>query len=121
MKLAVPLKTGLPAFFLILLNACATQATIDEHAREWIDRPVKELKQEMKRPDSYASEIGWKETTYTLANGNYVYVEPFRNDCAIHWEINSNGLIIGYQAKGINCSDRSPYSDGISHQKTSGD
>jgi len=107
--------------FLILLAGCATQATIEEHAREWIARPVAELKEEMKRPDSYASRVGWKETTYSLANGNYVYVQPVRTDCAIHWEINSKELIIGYQTKGTNCSDESPYDERLSRQKTRAD
>ncbi len=69
----------------------------------WIARPLAELKQEMKNPDSYASKIGWKETTYPLPNGDFVFVEPISADCSVHWEVNQNGMIIGYQAKGKDC------------------
>ncbi len=75
-----------------------------EHlSSEWIARPLSELKEAMKSPDSYASKIGWQETNYPLANGNYVFVEPLSDDCAAHWEINKGGIIIGYQAKGSGC------------------
>ena len=52
-----------------------------------------ELKQEMKSPDSYASKIGWKETTYPLPNRNFVYIEPVSADCSVHWEVNEGGII----------------------------
>ncbi len=77
--------------------------SVEDRSRDWITRPLSELKQEMKRPDSYASKIGWKETTYPLANGNFVYVEPVSVDCSVHWKISQSGIIIGYQAKGTGC------------------
>jgi hypothetical protein len=96
--------------------------TVDEHGREWIARPLTELKQEMNRPDSYASKKGWKETTYSLANGNYVYVEPIFDDCLVHWEVNSGGIIIGYQAKGNGCGLEEQFlDDRLSKQKSRAD
>ena len=89
--------------YIILLYGCASQMSLEDLSRDWIARPLSELKQEMKSPDSYASKIGWKETTYPLANGNFVYVEPVSADCSVHWEINQGGIIIGYQAKGNGC------------------
>jgi|SRR5208283_2947727 len=106
---------------IFFLNGCATPVAVEEHSSQWIARPVAELKQEMNRPDSYASKIGWKETTYSLANGNYVYVEPLREDCFVHWEINSGGIIIGYQAKGEGCSEESRFDDRLSRQKSRAD
>ena len=88
---------------IILLYGCASQRSLEDLSRDWIARPLSELKQEMKSPDSYASKIGWKETTYPLANGNFVYVEPVSADCSVHWEINQSGIIIGYHAKGNDC------------------
>jgi hypothetical protein len=111
-------NAGCLLFFMILLNGCASQIAVDEHSREWIARPLSELKQEMAKPDSYASKKGWKETTYSLANGNSVYVEPIGDDCFIHWEINSAGLIIGYQAKGVGCNQEPNYDDRLSRQKS---
>ena len=104
--------------FIVSLNGCASQIDVDEHSREWIARPLSELKQEINRPDSYASKKGWKETTYSLANGNYVYVEPIGDDCFMDWEINSGGVIIGYQVKGNGCAQESPYDERLSRQKT---
>ncbi len=90
-------------FFIILFCGCASQMTVEARGRDWIGRPLSELKQEMKNPGSYASKIGWKETTYPLANGNFIYIEPVSADCSLHWEISHSGIIIGYQAKGVDC------------------
>ena len=57
----------------------------------------------MSREGSYASRIGWKETTYPLDNGNWVYVEPAGvggKDCLIHWEVNPQGIIVGARTEG---------------------
>jgi hypothetical protein len=60
----------------------------------------------MKRPDSYASKIGWKETTYPLANGYYVFVEPLSKECSVHWDINPRDKIVGYRAIGSGCAQK---------------
>ncbi len=96
---------------MVFLNGCASQIDADAYSSEWIARPLSELKQEMNRPDSYASKKGWKETTYYLADGNYVYVEPIGDDCSVHWEINSAGVIIGYRAKGNGCKQQGEFTD----------
>ena len=100
---------GCLLFFMVFLNGCASQIDADKYSSEWIARPLSELKQEMNRPDSYASKSGWKETTYSLANGNYVYIEPIGDDCLVHWEINSGGIIIGYKAKGNGCDQKASF------------
>ena len=93
---------------LIPLFGCASQQSLEDLSGKWIARPLSELKEEMKNPESYASKIGWKETTYPLANGNSVYVEPIRANCFVHWEISESGIIIGYQAKGSGCKQEGP-------------
>ncbi len=89
--------------YIILLYGCASQLSLENLSRDWIARPLSELKQEMKSPDSYASKIGWKDTTYPLPNGNFVYIQPVSADCFVHWEVNQSSIIIGYQAKGNGC------------------
>ncbi len=89
--------------YIILLTGCASQMSSENLGRVWIARPLSELKEEMKSPDSYASKVGWQETTYPLADGNYVFVEPLSVDCFVHWEVNRSGIIIGYKAKGKGC------------------
>jgi len=104
--------------YVILLCGCASQKSLEDLSRGWIARPLTELKQEMKRPDSYASKIGWQETTYPLANGDFVYVEPVSADCSLHWEVNQGGIIIGYQAKGNGCKQGGGPDNSIINTKT---
>jgi hypothetical protein len=102
--------------FMILLYGCAAQMSLEDLTRDWIARPLSERKQEIEKPDSYASKIGWKETVYPLANRNFVYVEPISADCSVHWEINETGIIVGYRAKGTGCKQTGP--DRITDIKT---
>ena len=66
-------------------------------------RPVAELQEIISSPTSHASKIEWKETTYQLNNGNWVYVTPDVKDCFIHWEINPDGIIVGYRLEDEGC------------------
>jgi hypothetical protein len=88
---------------IILLGGCASQMSYEDLGSQWIARPLAELKQKMEDPGSYASKIEWKETTYPLRDGDYVFVEPIGADCSIHWKINQKDIIIGYQPKGKGC------------------
>ena len=56
-----------------------------------------------RRPTSYASRSGWQEKTYTLPNGHWVYVEPDRQNCEIHYEVDGNDIIVGYTPVGTGC------------------
>jgi hypothetical protein len=76
---------------------------VNESAPKWIGRPIKDRQNMMFRSGDYPSSIGWQEKTYTLNNGNWVYVEPVRPDCFIHWEVNPQGIIIGYKTEGKRC------------------
>lgn len=104
------LSAGIKKFFCLallssIIGCTSMEQKVDEHGSAWVSRPLAELKQAMKSPDSYASKIDWDETTYKLANGYYVFVEPFSKDCFIQWKINPKDTIIGFFAKGKGCSN----------------
>jgi len=90
-------------FLTVVLTGCAHQTSIEEISNEWISRPLDELKQQMKNPNSYASKIGWQEKTYPLANGYYAFVEPVSENCFIHWRINQRDIIVDAQSEGKGC------------------
>ncbi|MGO9613446.1 MAG: hypothetical protein ACLPX5_10475 [Dissulfurispiraceae bacterium] len=92
---------------LVVLYGCAGQIQVEEHGQKWISRPLSELQEAMNRPDSYASQIGWKETTYPLTNGDSVFVEPLADDCFIHWEVTPGGIILAYRPVGSGCERKS--------------
>lgn len=89
---------------LFLLHGCVSQiVSIEEGIKGTVGSPLSDLKKLIAMPESYPSSIGWKEKTYKLDNGNLVYVEPVRPDCFIHWEVNPEGIIIGYKTEGKRC------------------
>jgi hypothetical protein len=91
-------------FLMLLSQGCLSQiASFEAYTKNWIGRPMSDLKKLVAMPESYASRIGWQEKTYRLDNGNLVYVEPDRPDCFIHWEVNPEGIIIGYKTEGKRC------------------
>lgn len=94
---------GVVVFTALLISSCLSQIlSIDDYTKSWIGQPIEEKKKPSLRPESYASRIGWKEKTYPLKNGNWVYVEPDSKNCFIHWEVNPQGIIVGYKLEG-NC------------------
>lgn len=99
------LKRALLGIYLLGLCGCVSQIVpFKEFANGWLGDPVDEKKQIISRHGSYASRIGWQETTYQLDNGNWVYIEPIRPDCFVHWEVNSEGIIVGYRTEGTGCT-----------------
>ena len=54
-------------------------------------------------PNSYATRVGWQEKTYSLPNGRWVYVQPDRPNCEIHFEVNGADIIVGYTPVGTGC------------------
>lgn len=52
---------------------------------------------------TYMHKVNWKETTYPLKNGNWVYVTPIRKGCFVHFEVNRDGIIVGYSLEGDRC------------------
>jgi hypothetical protein len=94
----------LPVLLGSLLLGCNSQIpTLREWADQCIGRPVAEQERLDVEPESYASRIGWKTTTYALPNGHWVYVSPDRKDCEVHFEVDKAGIIVGYQLVGKGC------------------
>jgi len=91
-------------FMLLLCTGCLSQiVSLEEGIKGTLGRPLSDLKKMVSMPESYPSRIGWKEKTYVKDNGNMVYIEPVRPDCYIYWEVNIEGIIIGYRTEGKNC------------------
>lgn len=94
--------------FIVIVTAtifagCVSQIVpINEHLQGWMGRNIEDMKSVMSRPNSYASQSGWKETTYHLPNGNWVFIEP-EPRCLIHWEVDQKGIIVGYKTEGESC------------------
>jgi hypothetical protein len=87
----------------VVLAGCVSQiVSLDEHVKGWVGHNIEEMKATMSRPNSYASRIGWKEEIYNLPNGNWIFVEP-EPRCFIHWEVNQQGVIVGYKTIGESC------------------
>lgn len=84
---------------------CMSQITaFSEYANSAIGSPIDTLIEAKQRPGSFASRAGWKDKRYKLENGNWVYVSPEREGCIVHWEINSQGIIVGYSVEGSRCN-----------------
>ena len=86
----------------MVLAGCMSQiVSMDEHTRSWIGYPIAGIKATVEARQSYASRIGWKERTYPLENGNWVYIEPAILRTFVHWEVNPQGIIVGYAVETV--------------------
>jgi hypothetical protein len=95
---------GLGLALALALGACSSQIpTLRDWAEPLVGRNVGELRTLELAEGSYASRTGWQERSYTLGNGNWVYVHPDRPNCAIHFEVNRDDRIIGYTPVGTGC------------------
>jgi hypothetical protein len=95
--------TALLGAFVIAFSGCSSQIVpLDRHLKGWMGRDIDEMRKMMAMPESYASQIHWKETTYVLPNGNSVFLEP-EPHCRILWEVNKEGVIVGYKTEGEEC------------------
>ncbi len=88
-------------FLACILYACSIPS-IEKYTGHWIGHNIEEIQTAVRSSASYASRIGWRERTYKLDNGNWVYVAPDSKNCFIHWEVNPQGIIVGYRLEG-NC------------------
>ena len=96
-------KCCMVGLFVLLFGCVSMEKKVGDHGAEWISRPLSELKQAMRNPNTYASNTNWDETSYPLAKGYFIFVEPFNEDCLIHWKINPRDIIIGYFTEGRGC------------------
>lgn len=97
---------GVLSFSALLLTSFGCMSQIQpfkEYANSAIGRPVGILIATKQRPGSYASRAGWKDKQYQLESGNWVYVSPEREGCIVHWEVNPQGIIVGYRTEGGRC------------------
>jgi len=87
-------------FALFILSGCLGGSSLEQSAESGIGLSINVLKEIHARPNSMAAynrKIGWKETTYTLENGNWIYVTLYREarkNRYIHWEVNPEGIIV---------------------------
>jgi hypothetical protein len=96
-RLLLPLVAG-------LAGCSASQVpTLEDYAGSAVGRDIAVVRDLVRRPGSHASTVGWQERTYSLPNGNWVYVEPDRANCEIHYEVNGEDIIVGYTAIGAGC------------------
>jgi hypothetical protein len=84
-------------------GSCQGITGLTEWADQNVGRPIAELRALNSQPGSRASRIGWIEQTYTLDNGNWVYIHPDSNRCELHFEVNPKGIIVGYRPVGEGC------------------
>ena len=105
-------KCRIAGLLVLLLGCTSMEKKIEDHGNDWISRPLSEMKQAMKNPDTYASKTNWDETTYPLAKGYFIFVEPFNEDCLIHWKINPRGIILSYFPEGKGCGS----AHGMAHE-----
>ncbi|MBL8201375.1 MAG: hypothetical protein JNK40_10420 [Chromatiales bacterium] len=87
------------------LGACSMSQvpTLKEYGDSALGLNISVVRDIVRRPTSYASTVGWQERTYTLPNGHWVYVEPDRQNCEIHYEVDGNDIIVGYTPVGRGC------------------
>ena len=80
------------------LGGCSALPSFEKYTQSWVGHSIEQKKKASAYPHAYGK--GWKETTYTLDNGNWVYVEKHKPDCFIHWEVDPQGFIVGYKLVG---------------------
>ena len=87
------------------LAACSASQIppLKEYADSVVGRDISVVRDLVRRPGSHASTVGWQEKTYTLPNGHWVFVEPDRANCEIHYEVNGEDIIVGYTPMGTGC------------------
>ena len=86
-----------------VLFGCGAIPPIDEYFDGVIGTPIDTIQTIDAHPTSYAGRVGWTEVTYTLENGNWVYIHPDSPGCQIHFEVDPDGIIVGYRPVGVYC------------------
>ncbi len=93
-----------PAVLALSLYGCVSQIPpVREFADHTVGSPIENLFERVQRPRSYVARTGGQIRQFKLDNGNSEYVEPIREGCLVHWEVNSSGIIVGYRTEGSQC------------------
>ena len=104
MKLGIKrAKLCVSIVFLSIAIGCSPMVSLRGYRNHRLGSAIDSVKQMNSSEYSYASSIGWKEKTYTLDNGNWVYIDPYAPNCFIHWEVNPGGTIVGSHLEGKGC------------------
>ena len=85
----------------ILIAGCADFQSLHNFTRDAVGQPISGIAAMDRQPGAWASRIGWQETTYQLKNGDRVYVEAYGPHIFIHWELNPQGIIVGYAVETV--------------------
>ena len=88
-----------------LLGGCSTPGLppFKDYTAQLIGTPLVDLKVADAQPESYVSRSGAEPRTYLQENGDSVYVSPVREDCLVYWQVDPQGMIIGYRSEGTRC------------------
>ncbi len=96
--------TALLTVSLATLTACVSQIP---RLKDWADAnvglPIAELQAMEAQPQSYSSWRGRPPRQYPLPGGNWVHVHPDRDNCDVHFEVNPDGIVVGYTLQGTGC------------------
>ena len=87
-----------------LLWGCPSIPSFEDWVKPSIGQSINLIISIDNQKQSYAHRIGWKDRRYSLDNGNWVYVSPIRDDCFVHFEVDSRNTIIGYRTEGERCN-----------------
>jgi len=87
---------------LLMLTACPSIPSFYDWVKPIVGQPISLLEKPGNK-GNYKDAIGWQDRRYNLRNGNWVYVEPIRDGCLVHFEVNPQGIIVGYQTEGDRC------------------
>lgn len=91
------------SLILISLGCMSQIRPFNEYVNGWVGKPIADLIAAKQRTGSYSSRTGWKDRQYKLESGNWVYVFPEREGCIVHWEVNSQDIIVSYHTEGARC------------------
>ena len=88
-----------------ILGGCSASRLppFKDYTAQLIGTPLVDLQAADAQPGSYVSNSGARPRTYPLENGDSVYVSPLRKDCIVYWQIDPQGIIIGYRSEGARC------------------
>ena len=88
-----------------LLGGCSASRIppFKDYTAQLIGTPLVDLQVADAQPGSYVSKSAAKPRTYPLENGDSVYVSPLSKDCIVYWQIDPQGMIIGYRSEGAGC------------------
>lgn len=98
-----PVSVGVAAILLIALFGCGGVFAFDKYAKGWVGHPLQSYL-ESNQYLRFDSEPGDIKHPVKLENGNWRYTVTDRKDCVIHWEVDSEDIIVDYRFEGDRCA-----------------